>query len=369
MGHRPASPLHQWGSLAPCHWRQWLAVAALLSLQWLPTRLRLAFGSWWGRRRFRRDHAARARVERLLHQCLRRSTAEERAFIVRRHFEQQAHCLFDRGLLWWGNPSRWNACLKIEGEEHLQPLLESGRPVVFFSGEHVAQDFARLALHRRYYMALSVMDQQGSENPVERLMARGRLRSGGVFLQKNDEMQILRMVRDGYLLVQRPEGLPVQVPAPFFSARAATGILVARMARLCNAVVVPYMAYHRNGRYLVRLYPAVEVGPAREERLNAARLNAALERMIARAPEQFLWESIRLLPGAVTISRERPRLAGGSGTVCSSTGIAPAQGARTAPLPRSARLPRVPDRGHRCPSVPPAGGDGNRDPGAGVPRR
>lgn len=281
--------------LAPRQWGVWIVIGLLRLLQWLPEGWRLALGRWLGNLAYRRNHKRRAIVELNLRWTFPDLSEEERGRMARRFFQQTAQCQLDYGLLWWGGKDELDRRLRLEGEEHLRPHVEAGRPVILLTCHHVALDYAGIAANRHYRM-LSLFKQ--FRNPlVNWFMARGRTRFGGIIYERSDNMlPLVRRVREGYGFYYLPDedhGPEKSVFAPFFGVPTATLTALPRLTRLCHAVVIPFMAYHADGIYTARFFPALENYPGGEKQADAARMNEALEAMIRLAPEQYLW-SLRI---------------------------------------------------------------------------
>jgi lauroyl-KDO2-lipid IV(A) myristoyltransferase len=280
---------------APRYWGTWLGVAAMYLVAKLPSRARLVLGAWLGERLYLRYHKRRAIVETNLSWCFPERSEEERHEIARGFFRNMAQSYLDYGVLWWGRARQLSKRLSVEGEEHLRPHVEAGRPVILLTCHHTALDFAGIAINRRY-KALSLFKHL--RNPLmDWFVARGRARFGGIIFERSDNMlPLVRLVRQGYAFYYLPDedlGPEKSVFAPFFGVPAATLPALGKLARMCRAVVVPYMAYHHEGHYVARLFPALKDFPTGNDVEDATQMNAALEEMIRLAPEQYIW-SLRI---------------------------------------------------------------------------
>jgi len=310
-----------WRFLHPRHASGWLAVLLLGLVSLLPTRWRLALGAWLGRLAYERHAKRRTIVHINLELCFPEKHAAEREALARAFFRQFMQTVLDYGLLWWGSGRAIDARVTLEGEEHLRPHLEAGRPVILLTGHHVAVDFAGIAVNRRHRKATSMFKRLRS--PVlDWFVARGRTRQGGLMFERHDNLRpLVRLIRDGYMFYYMPDedlGPDKSVFAPFFGVPSATLTALAKLTRLCNAVVVPFMAYHHEGHYTARLFPALENYPSGDDVQDAARMNQALEAMIRIDPSQYMW-SLRLFqtrPDGLTDPyprKGRPKQAVGEG--------------------------------------------------------
>ena len=92
------------------------------------------------------------------------------------------------------------------------------------------------------------------------------------------------------ILPDQDPGRGSGVFVPFFGVPARTITATSRLARMSGAAVVPYYPVRRpDGRYRVRVLPALENFPGEDATADAARINALIEGWAREAPEQYLW--------------------------------------------------------------------------------
>lgn len=283
--------------LAPRYWGTWLGLGLLWLLTQLPGRWRRAFGRRIGELIFRRNAKRRRFALLNLSWCFPDKSEAERERIASDYFRYMGQTMLDYGLLWWGSRRQLERDLRLEGEEYLRPHIEAGTPIILLTGHHVALDAAGIA-YNRHYPVVSIFKEV--RNPlIGWFIARGRNRFGGVIYERSDNMRpIIKAARDGYALYYLPDedlGPERSVFAPFFGVSTATIPALGRLAKMCRAVVVPYMAYYEpaNDQYVARLFPALENFPTGDEVQDATRMNEALEMMIRLDPAQYMW-SLRM---------------------------------------------------------------------------
>lgn len=283
--------------LTPRFWPTWLALGLLWLLTHLPRGLRFGLATWVGDKTYARNAKRRAIVHTNLAWCFPDKSEAEREAIARGFFRNMARCLLDYGILWWGSRRRLRRTHTLEGEEHLRPHLEAGRPIILLTCHHVALDFAGIAYNLEHPV-VSIF--KAGRNPlIDWFIARGRARLGAVIYEREDNMRpIVKATRAGYALYYLPDedlGPERSVFAPFFGIQTATIPALGRLTRLCRATVLPYMAYYDpdSGHYTAKLFPALQGFPTGDDVEDATRMNEALEMMIRRAPDQYMW-SLRL---------------------------------------------------------------------------
>lgn len=291
--HSPYPPPFSRAFLAPRYWGTWLGLGLLWLLTQLPGRWRRALGRRLGALMYRQNAKRRRFALLNLRWCFPELPEAERERIAQDYFRYTGQSMLDYGLLWWGSERQLARSVRLEGEENLRPHLAAGTPVILLTGHHVALDVAGAAYSQRY-PGVSIFKEV--RNPLLGwFIARGRNRFGGVIYERSDNMRpLVKAIRGGYPLYYLPDedlGPQRSVFAPFFGVSTATLPALGRLAQLCRAVVVPYMAYYEpdGDRYVARFFPALEGFPTGDEVQDATRMNEALEMMIRRDPAQYMW--------------------------------------------------------------------------------
>lgn len=283
--------------LAPRFWPTWGAIGLLRLLTWLPGSWRRSLGRRLGDMIYRRHGKRRRFVHLNLSWCFPARSEVEREAMARGYFRTMVQTLLDYGVLWWAGERRLRSTIEFEGTEHIQPHLHAGRPVIILTLHSVALDFGGSAFTSRY-PTVSIFKE--ARNPLlDWYIARGRARFGCVLYARGESMRpIVRAVKQGrafYYLPDEDLGPDRSVFAPLFGIPTATITALSRIARMTGAAVLPYTTVYLpdEGRYVAKLFPAMESFPGDDEQLDAARMNEELEKLIMQAPEQYMW-SLRL---------------------------------------------------------------------------
>jgi Kdo2-lipid IVA lauroyltransferase/acyltransferase len=191
----------------------------------------------------------------------------------------------------------------------LEDILRQDRAVLMLTPhlgcfEAIAQSYmAGPAGRARPMLALYREPRKAALRP---LFASARARSG-LLLAPADLQGVrlmLRAMRERRVVGLLPDQVPSRgegVWAPFFGRPAYTMTLPARLARAHDALVVLVYAQRlaRGAGFRIHWAP-LEGGFLGEPRADAARINRAMEGLIRRCPEQYLWSYNRYKtpPGA-----------------------------------------------------------------------
>ena len=284
--------------LHPRYWPMWLAMVVARLVVILPRRWRDRLGYWLGDQAYERSPKRREIIAVNLELCFPDLSETQRQTMARSFSRLMARTILDYGLLWWASESRLASLIKIEGEEHIRDSLSDGDSVILLTGHSIALDFGALALSRLYS---SVGFVKPMRNPVlEWFASRGRTRFKAHLRDRASGIRgVIRDLRQGDIFYYLPDedlGMTQQTEfVPFFGVPEATLTALGRIARMANAAVLPTMSYFEpdTGTYRVIVDPPLKDFPSGDNYQDALRQNQELERMIKRAPEQYMW-SFRL---------------------------------------------------------------------------
>ncbi len=222
-------------------------------------------------------------------------TAEERERMALRVAHHFGRSLFGTLRLQRMTPEKLVRLVTVEGREHLDAAVQSGRGSFFLSAHLGAWEVAAL------FGGLNLPDGVGFvhrplDNPLlEAELDAFRLQFGNRALGKSaalrsmlGEIKAGRSV--GILIDQKTRLRDGGVNVPFFGRPARTHTILARVVLKTQTPVIPTFAYaDPGGRYTVSFGPPVPVEPDDDVISLTARYMAVTEAAIRRRPEQWLW--------------------------------------------------------------------------------
>jgi len=280
--------------LAPRHWPGWLAVGLLSAISLLPLALREriahGFGGW-----FARHNAKRRRVVRInLQACFPQLDADARERLLSDCFVHYVRSVLDLPLVWWGSRARLCRRVRIEGGEQLDAALATRGRAILLACHHSALEQVACRVVASHPV-IGIYKRQ--RNPLLDWLSRhARSRQGSLLAERSDSLRpVVRAVRDGRLLYYLPDedlSLKDSVFADFFGVPKATLTGTARLARLCDAAVVPVVACYDAAaqQYVARFLPALAGFPSGDAQADAECINRTLEAMIGADPAQYMWQ-------------------------------------------------------------------------------
>lgn len=283
--------------LQPRYWLSWLGLGLFYFVSWLPMSVIDSLGSRLGKFAAGKNRKRFNIAKTNLSLCFPDKPPAEIEQLVIKHFQAQFRSLLHYSILWWRPEFLVRKRIHPRGFEQIEKYQQQGKNIIILLTHNVGLDFAVTAIS---------MDHNTSgpykmmRNPViDWKMANGRMRFGSkyggkLFTREDGLKPLIRETRAGKLLVYLADedlGAKHSIFVPFFGVQKATIPVLGRLAKSCDAVVLPcvscYLAESR--RYEVTLLPKIENIPSGDDELDTINMNKAIESAIDYCPVQYLW--------------------------------------------------------------------------------
>jgi len=276
----------------------YVALAGLLKLlRMLPEKMACGIMAGLGRLAFRLSRSEREKAIRHLTRVYGdKKTPEEIRQIGRKVFENlglnscaaiRTPNYLRRGIEKW---------VRVEGWEHLEQAYAGGRGVLALAG-HLGSWELLAAYLANTGFRLAVVGKPGYDLRLDRIVVRGRERAGmRYFASEGAARKMLHWLKSGGML-----GVLIDLDTPvanefvdFMGRPASTPIAPMILAQRAGASIVP-VAIHRepDSTHVITVLPEVDLEPddgTRETRQrNLQRCSKAVEHLILRYPEQWVW--------------------------------------------------------------------------------
>ncbi|MFM1989317.1 MAG: hypothetical protein RJA99_2274 [Pseudomonadota bacterium] len=206
---------------------------------------------------------------------------------LRRTAEQAGRAAGETPFVWFGDDARVEALIRVEGQEVLDLARSAGRGVILLTPHLGCFEAAARAVARTG--PITVLYKPPRLPAVRRLVETGRESPGvrPVPASAAGVRGLLRALRRGEAIGVLPDQVPSDgdgVWAPFFGRPAYTMTLPQRLARLTGASVLLACGERlpAGAGWRVR-FEAFDGDPT------PAAVNAAMEAMIRRIPDQYFW--------------------------------------------------------------------------------
>ncbi len=279
--------------LAPKHWPTWFALGIGWLISQLPYPLQMRVGHWLGILTYLLLKSRRHVVEVNLQLAFPELDEKARAALVKAHFHSAGKGIVETMLCWWGSDAKVKRLAHFEGLKHLQEAIRSGRGILLLSAH-----FTSLELGVRMstmHADVTAMYRPPSNPVIDKVMRASRERQVGKdVIPKSNIRGLIKALRQGQAVWYAPDQSAknkLSAMVPFFGEPAMTNLATSRLAKMSNAIVLPFFTLRRNdGKgYRVVILPALENFPTDDEIADALRVNQVIEEVVRESPEQYFW--------------------------------------------------------------------------------
>ena len=284
----------------PRYWHVWIGIGLLRAIAWLPLPLLHFVGLSLGELAWHL-HAPRREITLInLRACFPQKTDMQLHSLGRAHFRTLMSAIVISSVAWWGSAARMERLTRFKNQEILQQTTARGENIIFLAPHFTGLEYTGIYLSLLAPMACMYRNHQ---NPLmDTIVYRRRGRFGLVqYSRRAAPKSMIRQLRQRrwfYYLPDQDPGTMVKtqgVFAPFYNIPTATFASLGRIASLGNAVVVPCVSRILPwGRGIeICFAPPLKNYPSGDALKDATLMNRAIEKMIAHAPEQYLWSHRR----------------------------------------------------------------------------
>lgn len=279
---------------SPRYWLAWVTVAIFWGLSYFPYRWQLSIGQWFGGQALRVATGIRHVTEVNLQLCFPDWAAHQRTQLLNNNFKACGISFLETAMGWWASDDRLRSLFTICGLEYLQAALRNGKGVILCSAHFLSMELAGRFLMMEFPFAAVYRPQK---HPVlEWVSYRCRCRHYDQLLAHDDVRGVLAALRENQVVWYTADIDPGRrrkgVFVPFCGVPAYTTTVLARLARLSGARVVPGFPYRREDGtgYDLIVEPPLEDFPTNDQIKDATRVNEVIAQAIRRCPEQYLWQ-------------------------------------------------------------------------------
>ena len=212
--------------------------------------------------------------------------------LVKRSFYSASIAVFESAWAWWASDKKIKPLLQMEGLEHLHAASKLGKGVILLGGHYTTLEMSGRLIS---YEVLAYPTYKRAHNALfEAVMTRSRRKMQKGLVRSTDMRTTLKLLRQQEIIWYAPDqdfGIERSVFAPFMGIPTATLTMSARLAARSGSPMVPFYSQRldENRGYIIRFAPMLENFPCGDDVQDATAINAAIEKFVRLAPEQYLW--------------------------------------------------------------------------------
>lgn len=261
----------------------------LRGLARLPQTTRLKLGRVLGRLAGKFARKRRAIMQANLTRAFPEHDGAWRAQVLARHFERLGEDALESIWGWYGD-TRQPPPVHLVGSEHIEQAQALGRGVLLNTGHFTHGEIGVYLVARRW--PVHAVYRPNNNPIIDELINIGRRKHVATLIDRENTRGMVRALKQGGIIwTAADQSYHGKQSAfiPFFGTRCATNIAIPVLARMGNAVVLPYFIRRTGGHYEVIIQPPLTGVPSGDDAADTARLVAQLEAEIRHDPASYLW--------------------------------------------------------------------------------
>ncbi len=214
--------------------------------------------------------------------------------VARKSLIHEARTLLEMPRLWRLSPGRIESlAVRVSGRDLLEQAKARGKGIILVTPHFGNWEFSGLYLTG--HVTLSSMYRPLRHPGVDRFVRQGRQHTGAALVPADTSgvRLLLRALQERHAVGILPDHVPRRkedgIMAPFFGVPANTGVLVSRLARRQDVVVILMQSRRCRGGFHVS-FRAADPRVYSHDRVEAATgINAMVETAIAEDVAQYWW--------------------------------------------------------------------------------
>lgn len=285
------APQFKWAFLMPQYWGIWFGALILYILICLPYPVikKMGGGVAYLLKTFAKKRIAVAKQN--IDLCYPEWSAERRQAVFEQNIYRTGMALFETAMGWWWPTWRVKRIGKIEGFEHVEAVLNSGKGVFGLALHNVNLELACRVIGIRHP---SIAFYRKHNNPLmDYLQYHGRNRSNKYMIHKRNAKGLIKAMDQGELCLYLPDqdyGKAQSIFVPFGGVEqtaTTTGTLM--FASRANCVPLLISPQYSETGYLLKIYPPISYLADTKPEEALTQLNSDLLSCINEQPESYLW--------------------------------------------------------------------------------
>ena len=224
--------------------------------------------------------------------CFPQMNRAQRKAMTRAVFYNNALGVIETADGYYYSPEKLRKLVTINGLDKLQAAQQQGRGVLLLGAHFSHLDLGGALIAQ--FIAINCIYRPHNNPAMDVFIKNNRMKFLAGLIDRRDMRGILRALKKGEIIWYPPDqdyGGRHAVFVPFFGVNSATITATSRLARLNNSPVLTISYRRESGRqhYQLDIEELDTPFPTGDDSKDAIIVNKALEKMILRAPEQYMW--------------------------------------------------------------------------------
>ena len=277
----------------PQYWPAWLVLMLLKSLAVLPLRCQYAVGRKIGRLMWRFIPSRRHVIRRNIDACFADKSDAERETLFWKAYDALGEGIIEANFAWNASDARFysNIQCRMEGWEHLQAAIDSGKGVMMLGGHFTVMELMARVFAK--YVPFSAVYRKQNKALYEEIVTGGRLKYVDRMVDRNNLKAMVRILKMRKVLWYAPDqdfGADRSVFVDFMGVQTATLRGIAQLGSLGDAVILPAFFGKSDtdtGCYIGKFYPPIVYSKDIEKVVQ--QYSDDLTDFVRRYPQYYFW--------------------------------------------------------------------------------
>jgi len=276
----------------PRYWPMWVSLGLLRVAALFPYRAQLLLGRILGEILQYLSRSRSRVIDINLQLCFPEKSKLERDKIRNDCYANIGIALLEMAMCWWWSERRLKPLVEIRGREHIDAVLQSGRGVILLTGH-----FTSLEIGGRLF-TLSIPLQAMYRTQKNRLFDSYLYTRRNSYLEntisRKNTRQMIKGIKNLIPTWYAPDqNFPNEknVFVPFMGVQTATISAGSRLAQSSGGAMLPFYPERKKdgSGYIIWIDAPLEDFPSGDDIKDATAINASIEKLVRRNPEQYMW--------------------------------------------------------------------------------
>lgn len=280
-------------AIQPKYWSTAAGLFVLWLLSLTPLKFQFFLGKILGKVFYHFSKRRRHIAEVNINLCFPKLSANEKEELVERTFISVGYSAVETPLSWWASDKRLAPLAHLHGKHYVDEARKQGRGVLLLGAHFTCLEIGGRLL--TMYVPTINMYKRHRNALFEAVMRKNRLLHLDGLIEHRNVREYIKALKNGKVCWYAPDqdfrNKGSSVFASFMGVQAATLTAAARIARMSNAVVIPFFPKRRHdGKgYDLEILPPIENFPSGDDDKDAAIVNEIIAEQVAISPDQYLW--------------------------------------------------------------------------------
>lgn len=270
----------------------WFVLGLLRLVSLLPYRVELFIGRLIGRLIGLFSGQRKRIVDINLARCFPEKSRQERERIKADCYQNLGISLVEMAMCWWWKAERLEAIVEVEGREHLDAVLESGRGAILLTGHFTSLEIGGRLL--ALFMPVQVMYRTQRNELFDSYLFTKRSSYFVNAVSRKKTRLLIKGIRNKIPTWYAPDQdfrRERNVFAPFMGVATATITATARLAQSSGAALLPYYPERKKDGtgYILHINAPLQDFPSGDDFKDASAVNQSIEKFARLYPESYIW--------------------------------------------------------------------------------